>query len=91
MIAHLKFLHVTSMHATLLDGLGVKVKLQDLTLLQELLESHLQSNDSFKLLITSITINVVHFHLAADEQSCSTGKGDNMATKRITAMGKWVQ
>lgn len=67
------------MHAALLDGLGVKVKLQDLALLQKLLESHLQSNDSFKLLITSITIDVVHFHPAADEQSCSTGKGEHMA------------
>ena len=79
------------MHAALLDCLGVKVKLQDLTLLQELLKSHLQSNDSFKLLIASITINVVNFRPAADAQSCSTGKGEHMAIKRITAMGKWVR
>ena len=40
-VAYLELLHVPGMHAALLDGLGVKVKLQDLTLLQKFLESHL--------------------------------------------------
>lgn len=68
MSAHLEFLHVTGMHAALLDGLGVKVKVQNLALLQEFLESHLQSNDSFKLPVNIITMYVVHLHPAPDEQ-----------------------
>ena len=35
-------MHVTRMHAALLDGLGIKVKLQNLTLLQEVLEPNLR-------------------------------------------------
>ena len=35
-------MHVARMQAALLDGLGIKVKLQNLTLLQEVLEPNLR-------------------------------------------------
>jgi hypothetical protein len=41
-VTHLELLHVTGVQAALLDGLGVKVKLQDLALLQEVVEAQLQ-------------------------------------------------
>ena len=48
--AYLELLQVAGMHAALLNGLGVEVKLQDLTLLQEVLESHLQITHTVKAL-----------------------------------------